>query len=123
MSDAERALAMLHELRRLGLQIVVDDFGAGYSSLSYLQRLPLAGVKIDRSFVAAIPDDPQSVEIVRAIVALAKALGLYVTAEGVEAPKQSDVLRELGVSYAQGFYYSAAMPFEQAQLLFAVAVE
>ncbi len=123
MSDAERALRMLHDLRARGLQMIVDDFGAGYSSLSYLQRLPIAGVKIDRSFVSALPGDKQSVEIVRAIVALAKALEITTTAEGVERPEQAELLRALGVTHAQGFYYSPALPFEEAKSLFAVRVE
>lgn len=123
MDDAERALSVLQELRARGFQIVVDDFGVGYSSLSYLQRLPIVGLKIDRSFIAALPGDRPSLEIVRAIVALAKTLGLYVTAEGVERAEQVELLRSLGVRYAQGFFFSPAVPFEVASSFFAVRAE
>ncbi|MBV8117358.1 MAG: EAL domain-containing protein, partial [Candidatus Eremiobacteraeota bacterium] len=120
MQDAQRALAMLEELRSRGLEIVVDDFGAGYSSLSYLQRLPLGGVKIDRSFISSLPGDEQTLEIVRAIVALSKALGLHTTAEGVETPEQFDAIRRLGIDYAQGFWFSPAVDFETAKSHFAI---
>ena len=115
MEDAERALAMLGELRSRGFEITIDDFGVGYSSLSYLQRLPVSGVKIDRSFIVSLPVDGQAVEIARAIIALAKTLGLSVTAEGVERREQLDALIAMGVDFAQGFYYSRAVPFEAAQ--------
>lgn len=120
MEDAERALEMLGELRARGLEIVVDDFGVGYSSLSYLQRLPLAGVKIDRSFIVSLPGNGQALEIVRAIVALAKTLGLHVTAEGVEREEQLRLLHSLGVDYAQGYWFSPPVDFETAKTTFAV---
>lgn len=115
MDDAERALAVLGELRTRGFEITVDDFGVGYSSLSYLQRLPISGVKIDRSFIVSLPADGQALEITRAIVALAKTLGLSVTAEGVERRDQLDVLAKIGVDYAQGFWYSPAVDLESAK--------
>jgi diguanylate cyclase (GGDEF)-like protein len=109
MSDADRAQATLQALRQKGLQIVVDDFGAGHSSLAYLHRLPIAGLKIDRSFVAPLAQDEQAVAIVRSIVALASTLGLYTVAEGVETGAQLDILRQLGVAHAQGFFFSPAV--------------
>ncbi|MBV8491456.1 MAG: EAL domain-containing protein, partial [Candidatus Eremiobacteraeota bacterium] len=84
MSNAERARDTLDRLRDLGLQIVLDDFGAGHSSLAYLHHLPIAGLKIDRSFVTPLPGDQQALAIVRSIVALAQTLQLYTVAEGVE---------------------------------------
>jgi diguanylate cyclase (GGDEF)-like protein len=115
MDDAERALAVLGELRARGFEITVDDFGVGYSSLSYLQRLPIGGLKIDRSFIVSLPADGQALEITRAIVALAKTLGLTVTAEGVERRDQLDVLAKMGVDFAQGFWYSPAIDIVAAQ--------
>jgi diguanylate cyclase (GGDEF)-like protein len=115
MGDAERALAVLGELRARGFEISVDDFGVGYSSLSYLQRLPIGGLKIDRSFIVSLPADGQALEITRAIVALAKTLGLSVTAEGVERRDQLEVLAKMGVDYAQGYWYSPAVDLERAQ--------
>ena len=106
MSNAERSLHTLQRLRDLGIEIVVDDFGAGHSSLAYLQRLPIAGVKIDRSFISTIETDRQAVEIVRSIVALTSALRLYTVAEGIENASQVRILRDLGVRFGQGFFFS-----------------
>lgn len=111
MNQPEAALRTLQRLRALGSQIVIDDFGTGHSSLSYAQRLPIAGLKIDRSFVTPIANSMQSAAIVRAIVALARTLGLHVTAEGVETREQFELLREMGVDYVQGWYFSKALPF------------
>ena len=84
MADPTRAVALLHQLRDLGVRLSVDDFGTGYSSLSYLQRLPVQEVKIDRSFVTGLSTESENVAIVRAIVDLGRHLGLEVVAEGVE---------------------------------------
>ncbi|HVA26797.1 MAG TPA: EAL domain-containing protein, partial [Candidatus Baltobacteraceae bacterium] len=110
-----RALAVLGELRARGFEITVDDFGVGYSSLSYLQRLPIGGLKIDRSFIVSLPADGQALEIARAIVALAKTLGLTVTAEGIERRDQLEVLANMGVDFAQGYWYSPAVDIGRAQ--------
>jgi len=112
MEHAADGLAVLEGIRGLGCQIVIDDFGTGHSSLSYVQRLPISGLKIDRSFITPIGHDRQSLAIVRAIVGLAKTLGLYVTAEGAEEEVQIEKLREMGVDYVQGFYYSPALDLE-----------
>ena len=109
MEHAEAGIAVLERLRALGAQIVIDDFGTGHSSLSYVQRLPVNGLKIDRSFVVAMDTDRQSLAIVRAIVALAKTLGLAVTAEGIEREEQANKLLDLGVEYGQGYLYSRAV--------------
>jgi len=112
MSNAERARYTLDRLKRMGLQIVLDDFGSGHSSLAYLHRLPIAGVKIDRSFVAPLPGDEQAAAIVASIVALAKTLSLYTVAEGVETQDQLEALRRLGVVNAQGYLFSRARELE-----------
>jgi diguanylate cyclase (GGDEF)-like protein len=122
MQGAPDALRELHALQELGVQVVIDDFGTGYSSLSYVQRLPISGLKIDRSFVVPIAKDRQTVAIVRAIVVLAKTLGLFVVAEGVEEEAQVEKLREIGVDYAQGFYYSRALDEERLNAYIAAQI-
>jgi diguanylate cyclase (GGDEF)-like protein len=109
MTRADEARETLHELGENGISVVLDDFGTGYSSLSYLQRLSISGLKIDRSFVEHIDGDERSREIVRSIVALAQALGLTTTAEGVERAAQVHELSLLGVNYGQGFFFSPAV--------------
>jgi diguanylate cyclase (GGDEF)-like protein len=110
MTNADQARITLDQLRRNGIQILVDDFGVGHSSLTYLHRLPIAGLKIDRSFIAALTTGEQAVAIVRSIVALAQTLELYTIAEGVETSEQLAILESLGVVYAQGFFFSPALP-------------
>ena len=92
------------------MTIVLDDFGAGHSSLAYLHRLPIEGVKIDRSFIAPLATDQSAVAIVRSIVALAKTLDLYTVAEGVETAEQLELVRHIGVDHAQGFFFSPPLP-------------
>lgn len=110
MADAERSVAVLTELRALGVQIAVDDFGTGYSSLSYLKRLPITTVKIDRSFVSDLDVDDHSRTIVSAIITLAHSLGFDVTAEGVETKEQLALLKEYGCDTYQGFLFSKPWP-------------
>jgi diguanylate cyclase (GGDEF)-like protein len=109
MENFDDALRALDELRAMGLRIVVDDFGTGYSSLNYLRRLPISGLKIDRSFVAPILLDHQTAAIAHAIVQLARTLDLSVTAEGVETEPQLEFLRDIGIDLAQGYYFSRAV--------------
>ncbi|HEV7180569.1 MAG TPA: GGDEF domain-containing phosphodiesterase [Candidatus Baltobacteraceae bacterium] len=120
MEDAARSLAVLHRLRDRGFEIVVDDFGVGQSSLSYLQRLPIGGVKIDASFIAPLGTNAQAIEIVRAIVALTKPLGLSVVAEGVETAEQLRLLQTVGAEYAQGFFFSPAVETPDARSIVAM---
>jgi EAL domain-containing protein (putative c-di-GMP-specific phosphodiesterase class I)/CheY-like chemotaxis protein len=104
MQDPDLASSTLAEFKRRGSRISIDDFGTGYSSLTYLKRLPLNEVKIDRSFVDGLGRDPEATAIVAAITAMAHAMGLSVVAEGVEDADQLAVLRSLGCDEAQGFY-------------------
>jgi diguanylate cyclase (GGDEF)-like protein len=109
--DNERhAAQVLGSLRAAGVTVALDDFGTGYSSLAYLHRLPVDVVKIDRQFVHGLPGDVGSDAIVAAVIALARALGLSVVAEGVETEAQRVALAERGCDVAQGFYFGAAMP-------------
>jgi diguanylate cyclase (GGDEF)-like protein/PAS domain S-box-containing protein len=109
MHDAPQLVAMLDELKQLGVQISVDDFGTGYSSLSYLKRFPVDRLKVDRSFVEHMTSEPDDATIVRAIIALGHNLGLKVVAEGVESTPQARALRAYQCDEAQGFLYSRAV--------------
>ncbi|HVS04081.1 MAG TPA: EAL domain-containing protein [Thermoanaerobaculia bacterium] len=111
MTDLERTLGLFHELRRLGVRLAIDDFGTGYSSLSYLQRYPVDRVKIDRSFVHGLGSS-RADAIVVATLAMARALGLQVTAEGVETGAQLEVLRREGCHAAQGRWFCAPLSAE-----------
>jgi len=106
MADAENASQILARLKALGIRLSVDDFGTGYSSLSRLQSLPLDTLKIDRSFISDMHNDPDKREIVRVIVMLGQQLGMKVVAEGTETAEQVKYLKDLGCDYAQGFFFS-----------------
>jgi len=102
--------ALLERIRALGVRVVLDDFGTGYSSLSYLERYPIDTLKIDRSFVARLATSRTTVEIVRLVVELAKALQMDVTAEGVEDERQFEILAGCGCTHAQGYLMSRPLP-------------
>ena len=103
----------LEALSEQGIGLALDDFGTGYSSLSYLRRFPIERVKIDRSFVSDITDDPEDAALTTAILSMASSLGLHVVAEGVETQEQSDFLRERGCDELQGYLLSPAVPPEE----------
>ncbi|MEO8633312.1 MAG: EAL domain-containing protein [Chloroflexota bacterium] len=109
MSEPERILTCLEQLRDIGVRLAIDDFGTGSSSLSYLHRLPIHACKIDRSFVRRLTTEASSVAIVRATIELAHALDLRVTAEGVEDAATLDILRGMGCDLAQGYFISEPM--------------
>ncbi|WOH47321.1 EAL domain-containing protein [Bradyrhizobium sp. sBnM-33] len=108
--DDEAALAVLHDLRTIGVRIALDDFGTGYSSLSYLQRFPFDKIKIDRCFITDIAEPEGSSCIVEAVVNIAAERHMTTTAEGVETEQQRELLRELGCSEMQGYLFSAPKP-------------
>jgi diguanylate cyclase (GGDEF)-like protein len=108
--DDDAALAVLHQLRAIGVRIALDDFGTGYSSLSYLQRFPFDKIKIDRCFVTDIGDPEGSASIVEAVVNIAAARHMTTTAEGVETEQQRELLRALGCSEMQGYLFSPPKP-------------
>ena len=119
MENAESAIRMLKQLREIGIQISIDDFGTGYSSLSYLHRFPINTLKVDRSFVSTMEEGSENGEIVRTIIALAKALKLSVIAEGIESIHQLHQLRVLGCEYGQGFLFSRPVPAAEADKIVA----
>jgi len=112
ISGVDASVRNINALKRMGIRITIDDFGTGYSALGYLKRLPVDGIKIDRSFIADILNDSTDQGIVRAIIAVAENLGLIVVAEGVENERQVRMLRELGCPQLQGFYFSRPVPEE-----------
>ncbi len=114
MENAENVIAMMKQIRELGIQLSIDDFGTGYSSLSYLHRFPINTLKVDRSFVSAMEDGSENGEIVRTVIALAKTLRLNVVAEGIETIHQLHQLRILGCEYGQGYLFSRPVPVEEA---------
>jgi diguanylate cyclase (GGDEF)-like protein len=117
MADRDRAIEVLGELTDLGVRVGIDDFGTGQSSLGYLRSLPVHSLKIDSSFVDGLGHDPEGAAIVSAVVHLGHALGLSVTAEGVETTRQLSELRALGCDFGQGFYFAYPQPGPIVQAL------
>jgi diguanylate cyclase (GGDEF)-like protein len=118
LQQRETTLAVLHQLRALGIRIAMDDFGTGYSSLTYLQCFPFDKIKIDRSFVKDIAENTGSLNIVRAVAALANGLGMTATAEGVETSEQLDRITSEGCTEMQGFLFSKPLPAHEIERLF-----
>jgi EAL domain-containing protein (putative c-di-GMP-specific phosphodiesterase class I) len=112
VDDPARALPVVERLAALGVRLSIDDFGTGYSSLEYLKVLPVAEMKIDRSFVAGMADDVRDAAIVRHSIELGRSLGLRVVAEGVESLEAHERLATMGCDHGQGFLYSRAVPAE-----------
>ena len=116
--DDEAALAILHQLRAIGVRIALDDFGTGFSSLSYLKRFPFDKIKIDRCFVSDIAEIDGSSVIVQAVVNIAASRNMTTTAEGVETEQQREILGALGCTEMQGYLFSAAKPGPEVRKLF-----
>jgi diguanylate cyclase (GGDEF)-like protein len=124
IEDVEKTLTTMLDLKNMGVKLALDDFGTGYSSLSYLHSLSIDYLKIDRAFVKELPFHAGGVAVTEAIIRMAKALGLGITAEGVENQEQLNCLRELGCDYYQGYYFSQPVPASQmATLLHAGGIE
>ena len=121
--DDEAALAILHQLRAIGIRIALDDFGTGYSSLSYLKRFPFDKIKIDRCFVSDVAEAGGSSAIVQAVVNIAASCNMTTTAEGVETLAQKGMLRTLGCTEMQGYLFSAAKPGPEVRKLFGAHAE
>ena len=117
MDDAEAATLTVDKLHELGVKLAIDDFGTGYSSLNYLRRFPIDTVKIDRSFVMDIPDNPDDEAITAAVIAMAHRLNLQVVAEGVETAQQLEFLAGHDCEFAQGYYFAKPLPIEEMEQL------
>ncbi|MBR4201645.1 MAG: GGDEF domain-containing protein [Oscillospiraceae bacterium] len=115
LMDIDTTASRMQELREAGIQLAMDDFGTGYSSLSYLHELPFTMVKLDRSFVVNMHDDPVVQEIVHSVARIAAAKQIKTIAEGVETPEQAKILREAGCDYVQGFLYGHPMSAQEAE--------
>jgi diguanylate cyclase (GGDEF)-like protein len=118
LQNREATLAVLHQLRALGIRIAMDDFGTGYSSLTYLQCFPFDKIKIDRSFVKDITENAGSLNIVRAVAALANGMGMTATAEGVETTEQLDRITAEGCTEMQGYLFSKPLPMREIERLY-----
>jgi EAL domain-containing protein (putative c-di-GMP-specific phosphodiesterase class I) len=123
MEDVKHSIATLQAIRAMGVTIAIDDFGTGFSSLSYLSKLPLDTLKIDRSFVINMTAGPQGLALVSTIISLAHALKLKVVAEGVETEEQSRLLRLLNCDEIQGFLFSKPIPVEIFETKFLIPLE
>ena len=106
--------AALNDLKRMGVRLSIDDFGMGYSSLSYLKRLPVDTLKVDRSFVVGLGEDVEDTAIVQMTISLAHTLGMRIVAEGVQSEEQAQQLKEMGCDMGQGFYFAEPLPPEEA---------
>jgi len=116
MADRDRARAILTRLRHSGVQISVDDFGSGYSSLGYLRDLPIDELKLDRSFISPLTQDERTAALVASTIDLAHSLGLRMVAEGVESHQAYSKLARLGCDQAQGFWMSRPVPAAELDL-------
>jgi EAL domain-containing protein (putative c-di-GMP-specific phosphodiesterase class I) len=112
MGDPQKVITTLNIIRSLGVRCTIDDFGTGYSSFSYLSKLPVKSIKIDKSFVLSLDTDRDNALIVRSIIDLSHNLGLKVVAEGVESAAARDMLKSFGCDEAQGYFYSRPQPAE-----------
>lgn len=109
MREPESTIRILSRLREHGISISIDDFGTGYASFGYLRKLPVTGLKIDRTFVQSIEDDPKTRRLVLAMIEAGHALDLIITAEGIETEGQARILTDLGCDLGQGFLWSPAL--------------
>jgi EAL domain-containing protein (putative c-di-GMP-specific phosphodiesterase class I) len=119
MQDAEKTLARLVALERLGVRLAIDDFGTGYSSLAYLQRFPVKLLKIDRVFAHGLREGHDGAALIRTILALAEMLSLETVVEGVEDAEQCEHLRRLGCSSGQGYFFGRPVPANEIDALLA----
>ena len=118
MHDIDRVIAILHDLKELGVQLSIDDFGTGYSSLNYLKRFPIDKIKIDQSFVRDVERSSDDAAIVQAVIAIANRMGMRAIAEGVETGTHLDTLQAFGCDEVQGFLFSPAVEAGQAERFF-----
>jgi len=118
MQENKHSIAMMQALQVMGVKLLIDDFGTGYASLSYLQKYNFDTLKIDYSYIRNVLTNEQDARLVKAVVAMAKNLGLSVVSEGVETREQLNFLLEIHCKYAQGYYFSPPVPAEAFETLF-----
>jgi EAL domain-containing protein (putative c-di-GMP-specific phosphodiesterase class I) len=118
MLNPQASIEILGRLKAMGVHIAIDDFGTGYSSLSYLKRIPADKIKIDKSFVDGVTNDPDDIAIVRTIIALANSLEMHTVAEGIETAEQLRAIEKYGCKQAQGYWISHPLPPETLEGLF-----
>lgn len=111
LNDKEETKAILNQLHEMGFKISLDDFGTGYSALSYLNKFPVDEIKIDKSFVQSIVDNPAHASVVQAIISMSKSLGKEIVAEGVETSEQAKAILQMGCQVVQGYFYGRPVPF------------
>jgi EAL domain-containing protein (putative c-di-GMP-specific phosphodiesterase class I) len=116
IADPEQALLVLERLRGLGVELSIDDFGTGFSSLTYIRRLPVSELKLDRTFLTGAPEDRRAVSIIRSTVDLAHSLGLRIVAEGIENLEALELVDDLGCDAAQGYLMGRPVPAEEFDL-------
>jgi len=119
LKDTKVIETVFGELKELGVRLAIDDFGKEYSSLSYLNRLPVGALKIDRLFLESFGENPSNMIIVEAVISLAHSLGLEVTGEGVESAEQLELLRKMGCDFVQGFHLARPLLGEEVESLLA----
>ena len=119
MQDSEEIMNLLSQIKDRKIELCIDDFGKGFSSLSYLPRFPINILKIDRSFVSCMDCDDNNLEVVRTIIGLAHTLGIKVVSEGIEKVTQLKQLQSLGSEFGQGFLFSRPLNPESAELMIA----
>ena len=112
--DPDRVAAVLNAMKRFDVRIAMDDFGTGYTSLASLQKLPIDVLKIDQAFVSDMLANGDSTAIVRAVLSLARALGMETTAEGIDSDDLAEMLTELGCTYGQGYHYAEPLAADEA---------
>ena len=123
MRDADATVRRLREIKDLGVHVAIDDFGTGYSSLAYLRQFPVDALKIDRSFISAMADSPESAALIHTLVELGRTLGLETLAEGIEDNDQLDKLREEHCDRGQGFLFSRPLAAEDVEAFLVRAID
>jgi EAL domain-containing protein (putative c-di-GMP-specific phosphodiesterase class I) len=118
VDDADETVALLDQLKALGVRIALDDFGTGYSSLTYLQQLPIDELKIDRSFVGVLEDENSDLTLLQMMIQLGRAFDLKVVAEGIDTDRKLRRIRQLGCHFGQGYLFARPAPFEQVMQRF-----
>jgi len=120
LEETERNAAIMTRIRGLGVHIALDDFGSGYSSLTYLRRLPIDSIKIDRSFLRSLESDSRDLVVLKAIAELGTTYGLAVVAEGIDTEAKLAAVRDVGCGYGQGFLFAKPSPLDEALALVAI---